>query len=229
MAKTQLHFLKNHFLIRQARVRPRLFIAFFIGLLATLLTPSAWVSLDITRVLIGWNVAAGIYLILSGFMIASSTHEAIQRRACTQDDGQIAILVLVILAAVASLAAIIAELASVKHMDGLARYPHVGLAVATILSSWAFTHMMFAFHYAHDFYVSRSKGLNGGLEFPQELTPDYLDFCYLAYVIGTSGQTADVSFTNKPMRRVGMVHCVLAFLFNATVLALMINIAASFF
>jgi uncharacterized membrane protein len=36
-----------------------------------------------------------------------------------------------------------------------------------------------------------------------------------------------VCFTNKPMRRIGLVHCVLAFVFNTTVLALTINIAAS--
>jgi uncharacterized membrane protein len=88
---------------------------------------------------------------------------------------------------------------------------------------------MFAMHYAHDFYVSRAKNLHGGLDFPQDQEPDYLDFCYLAFVIGTSGQTADVSFTSKPMRRIALVHCVLAFLFNTTILALMINIAASLF
>ena len=89
--------------------------------------------------------------------------------------------------------------------------------------------MMFAMHYAHDFYVSRAKGLSGGLSFPEEDNPEYGDFCYFAYIIGTSGQTADVSFTNKAMRRVGLAHCVLAFLFNTSVLALMINIAASLF
>jgi uncharacterized membrane protein len=138
-------------------------------------------------------------------------------------------LILVVVAAVASVAAIIAELAAVKTLQGISKYPHIALAITTIFSSWAFTHMMFAMHYAHDFYVSRTKNVSGGLEFPRDLEPDYLDFCYLAFVIGTSGQTADVSFTSKPLRRVGLIHCVLAFLFNTTILALMINIAASLF
>jgi uncharacterized membrane protein len=68
--------------------------------------------------------------------------------------------------------------------------------------------------------------LKGGLDFPDEVAPDYGDFVYFAFVIGTSGQTVDVSFTSKSIRRIGAVHCVLAFVFNTTVLALTINIAA---
>jgi uncharacterized membrane protein len=45
-------------------------------------------------------------------------------------------------------------------------------------------------------------------------------------VIGTSAQTADVSFTGKQMRRLGTVHCVLSFVFNTSILALCINIGA---
>jgi uncharacterized membrane protein len=82
-------------------------------------------------------------------------------------------------------------------------------------------------HYAHDYYVADTHGRPAGLSFPQEPAPDYLDFLYFSCVIGTSGQTADVSFTSKAMRRIGLIHCVLAFFFNTTVLALTINIAAS--
>ena len=72
-------------------------------------------------------------------------------------------------------------------------------------------------------------GKPAGLEFPRDESPDYGDFFYFAAVIGTSGQTADVSFVSKPMRRIGALHCILAYLFNTTVLALLINIGASMF
>lgn len=222
-------FVKNNFFVRQARVRPRLFISGIVGVLIAFVIPSDWVPIQITRLLIGWNAGAWLYLLLSVLMMRSSTQAITRRRACIQDDGQVTILASVVLAAIVSLAAIITELATVKNLVGAEKYPHIALAVLTIFSSWAFTHMMFALHYAHDFYVSREKKLHGGLDFPHDDNPDYTDFCYLAFVIGTSGQTADVSFVSKPMRRVGLVHCVLAFLFNTTVLALMINIAASLF
>jgi uncharacterized membrane protein len=133
---------------------------------------------------------------------------------------------MVIFAAIASLGAIVAELSVVKDMHGMLRYLHVALAILTILSSWAFTQVMFALHYAHDFYVATELGENGGLEFPGVATPDYSDFLYFACVIGTSGQTADVSFTRRSMRRTGLAHCVLAFFFNTTLVALTINIAS---
>ena len=88
---------------------------------------------------------------------------------------------------------------------------------------------MFALHYAHDYYASEIRGQPGGLDFPGGHAPDYGDFLYFASVIGTSGQTADVSFTNRTMRRTGLVHCVLAFFFNTTLIALTINIASGLF
>ncbi len=66
-----------------------------------------------------------------------------------------------------------------------------------------------------------------GCSSPSDEHPDYGDFFYFAVVIGTSGQTADVAFVSKPMRRIGTLHCILAYLFNTTVLALLINIGAS--
>jgi len=87
--------------------------------------------------------------------------------------------------------------------------------------------VMFALHYAHEFYAATLDGRPGGLQFPDEPKPDYLDFLYFSAVIGTSGQTADVTITSRAMRRVGLLHCVLAFLFNTSLVALTINVASS--
>jgi uncharacterized membrane protein len=114
-------------------------------------------------------------------------------------------------------------------MHGLQKTRHVALAAATVLSAWMFTQTLFALEYAHDFYIGRIHGRPDSLSFPGTRDPAYSDFLYFACVIGTSGQTADVSFTDTALRRVGLVHCVLAFFFNTTVLALTINIAAGLF
>jgi uncharacterized membrane protein len=45
-------------------------------------------------------------------------------------------------------------------------------------------------------------------------------------VIGAACQTADVELSSHAMRRVALIHCVLAFFFNSALLALTINIAA---
>jgi len=125
--------------------------------------------------------------------------------------------------------AIVAELSMVKDLTGDLRRSHVALAGLTLASSWAFTQVTFALHYAHDFYDTVDQGDSGGLLFPGTHTPDYADFLYFAIVIGTSAQTADVSFTSRSMRRTGTLHCVLAFFFNTTLLALTINIASGLF
>lgn len=222
-------------LMLQLRARPRLVIAACVGFIAIVLLTSLTTLHEATRLIIGWNVGTILYLVLGGVMMSRSTQEKMQQRACAQDEGQTLILALVVLAAVACLAAIVVELAVVKDMkSGLLRSGHIALAVLTIITAWAFTHVMFALHYAHDYYIARSKGKPGGLVFPSDdsdadADPEYGDFLYFAFVIGTSGQTADVSFTSKHMRRIGMVHCVLSFVFNTTVLALTINIAASLF
>ena len=215
--------------LRQIQIRPRLFVAGAIGLTLALLLPHQWASRDITRWIVGWNAGAWIYLVLAGWMMAHASRVQIQRRACLQDDGALAILALVVLAALASLGAIVAELSVAKEFTGVNRALHIALASVTILSSWAFTQTMFALHYAHDFYVARRQGQPGGLIFPETPDPDYLDFLYFAAVIGTSGQTADVSIASTSMRRVGLVHCVLAFLFNTSLLALTINVASGLF
>ena len=119
------------------------------------------------------------------------------------------------------------ELSTLHELSGTDKLLHIALTGATVASSWLFMHLMFAMHYAHDYYLSERRGQEPGLAFPQEPQPDYWDFLYFSAVIGTSGQTADVSFTSTAMRRTGLVHCVLAYFYNTTVLALTINIAAS--
>jgi len=206
--------------------RPRLFSSILVGILTTLFLPKDLASHGITRAIVGWNVGTWLYLILAARMMFWTTHEKMRARAIVQDDGKFVVLGLVIVAAIVSIGAIVAELSVVKDMHGMLRSAHVTLAVLTILSSWAFTQVMFALHYAHDFYVAKEHGNSGGLEFPGASAPDYSDFLYFACVIGTSGQTADVSFTSRSMRRTGLIHCVLAFFFNTTLVALTINIAS---
>lgn len=212
--------------VRLAMARPRLFSSALCGAATTVLLPESIALHLVTRLIIGWNVGALLYLALAGHMMFWSTHERMRTRALQEDEGRIVILALVVCTAIISLGAIVLELALAKDLQGTLRLAHIGLAVLTIFSSWAFTQTMFSLHYAHDYYVAEARGNHGGLAFPGGHAPDYGDFLYFACVIGTSGQTADVSLTSRSMRRTGLVHCILAFLFNTTLLALMINIAS---
>jgi hypothetical protein len=76
----------------------------------------------------------------------------------------------------------------------------IALAAATILLSWAFTNTLFALHYAHAYYGEASHSA-GGLGFPETEKPDYWDFVYFAFVIGTTFQTSDVEIRSRHIRK----------------------------
>ena len=222
------HFSKP-LLVRLVLARPRLLSSLAVGILMTLCLPDSIAHQTVTRAIIGWNAGAIVYLIAATQMMFWSTHERMRARALQHDEGGVVVIVLVITAALMCIGAIVAELGVVKDLKGELRYYHMILAGLTIASSWAFTQTMFALHYAHKYYVRVAQGQPGGLDFPGGQLPDYSDFLYFSCVIGTSGQTADVSFTSRRMRKIGLTHCVLAFFFNTTLVALTINIASGLF
>jgi uncharacterized membrane protein len=204
--------------VRVMRQRPRLFAAAAIGIAIVFLLPRQW---GLPRLLLGWDIGVGLYLVLAYMLMARCDIGYIRRRAAQLDEGQITILVLTVAAALASLGAIVIELG-----HGGSRQPaNLGLATLTILLSWGFTHTIFALHYAHEFY-DENGGEGGGLVFPGGEKPDYWDFVYFSFVIGMTSQVSDVGVAARSIRRTVAAHGVVSFLFNVALLALMVNIAA---
>ncbi|HUB64207.1 MAG TPA: DUF1345 domain-containing protein [Methylocella sp.] len=218
------------FPLRVVRGHPRLFVGIAAGFLTEILLPGHF-RLS-TRLLIEWNVGVWVYFAAVGVMIARASPQSMRHRARISDEGRFFILFFTSLAAVASIAAIVVQLAAVKDLTGILKGLHVGLAGLTIVSAWLFIHLTFALHYAHEYFDewAPSPGTSavhrGGLIFPGTDRPDYYDFLYFSYVIGVACQTADVEISSAQMRRTAVVHGVLAFFFNSAVLALTINIAA---
>ena len=101
MTTTPVHpYQSKPWLIRLVMARPRLLICLVIGVLTAFLLPDSLAQRTMTRVIIGWNVGAGLYLVLAGRLMFWSTHERMRTRALQQDEGRIAVLVLVIAAAI---------------------------------------------------------------------------------------------------------------------------------
>jgi uncharacterized membrane protein len=50
---------------------------------------------------------------------------------------------------------------------------------------------------------------------------------YFSFVIGMTSQVSDVTVSSKQVRRTVAAHGVVSFMFNAALLALTVNIAAS--
>ena len=56
--------------------------------------------------------------------------------------------------------------------------------------------------------------------------PTYVDFLYFSIVIGMTCQTADVNIASSRIRYLVMIQGMTAFVFNASLLALAINLIA---
>lgn len=235
--------------IRFVRARARLFISIGVGIGAGLalsavdaavgavngvgLCPPCELSATRTQLLLAWNVGAITFLVSSIAMMLQAGHQTIRRQAAIQDEGQVLILTLATMAGVACIGAIIWELGNVKGMAAEQKGFHIGLALVTIVTAWSFVHVMFALHYAHEYYEewkahpNAPPQLRGGLDFPGgPECPAYADFLYFSFVIGVASATADVSITSAALRRVALAHCVLAFFYNLAILGLTINISA---
>lgn len=226
MASANSHPMNPLRLARGLRARPRLLAGAAVGVLVFLFGRRAFGEPAAATALIAWNAGALLYLLLAWHGMATTAAKGIRERAIGQDEGRIAILVLVVLSALAVLLAVGSQLAQVKELHGRARIAHVSLAALTVFTSWLFTQVLFALHYAHDFYMARIRGAQDPLSFPGTPDPGYADFFHFACVIGTASQTADISFNGPALRPVGTLHCIVAFFFNAALLALTINIAA---
>ena len=211
--------------------RPRLLLSLIIGIVCFFVVPDS--ARVVSRLLIAWNLAALFFLITIGVVMLRASPADIKRNAARNDEGQYAILVLASLASIASLVAIIVQLGLVKDSSGLLKAFHLGLAFATILTAWAFIHITFALHYAHEYFDewtedTKSKPqLRGGLEIINSMEhPDYLDFAYYAFTVGVANATADINVTSQRMRRITLGHSILSFFFNLALLGLTINITA---
>ena len=210
--------------VGQVKVRPRLTISTLLGLTVLLALPAS-IS-GPTRAIVAWDTGAVLYLVLAWTMMLRASVERMARRARMQDDGAVAVLTLTVVASLASLAVILLELIGLK---GIAQEEHalrLGLAAITIICSWFIVHTSFALHYAHEYYVDPQRAKNRCLEFPGTAEPGYIDFLYFSFVLGTTSQTSDVAIASRELRRLAMIHGIIAFFFNATLLALAVNIAA---
>jgi uncharacterized membrane protein len=215
---------------RPFMLRPRLLVGILAGLFVGLACPPEW--RPATRLLLAWNGGVLLYIVLTFLMMLRDDLDKFHQRASVQDEGRFVILTLSIFAAVFSIAAIVVQLAATKDMTGIDKIFHVGLAATTIVTGWTFIHLTFALHYAHEYAAERRKRpelperIRGGLDFPDTLAPDYSDFLYFSFIIGVASQTADIAICSPTMRRIALVHGIVSFFYNTTILALTINIAA---
>lgn len=203
--------------------RPRMIIALLIGAALAIFIPAHLPVL--VRVLLGWNIALWLYLVLIWIMMARAGAAHVREVAAREDENAVIILTSVCIAAIASIAVIVLELATAKNLGFDSSVLHFVFTGSTVVGSWCLIPTIFTLHYARLYYGSPNVRT---LQFPDaQVEPDYWDFLYFAFTIAVASQTADIGIASSPMRRAVLAQSLLSFFFNASILALSINIAAS--
>ncbi|MCA0175613.1 MAG: DUF1345 domain-containing protein [Proteobacteria bacterium] len=205
---------------RQVQARIRLVAAFALGLgVGALLLP----YLPVTQaLLLGWNLGLWLYLLLAWRLMHRADVHRVRRLAVAHAPGAAMVLTLMIAATVASIVAIVLELAR-----GHGGWLPVTLAAGTLVGGWLLLPVVFTFSYASRYYHREPPA---GLRFPDDdpaFAPRYGDIFYFSMTLSVAAQTSDVAITTPAMRRLALLHAVLAFAINATILAFAINIGAS--
>jgi uncharacterized membrane protein len=188
-----------------------------------------------TQSIATWDVFALCVLGLAWLTIITTPPEKLRARAQMQDVSHILIFIFVVVAACAGLFAVgflflnKSVAAQSPHF-----FVHLLMSLVAIICSWALVHTVFGLRYAHTYYgdpdgPTGPKPHAGGLEFPGDREPDYMDFAYFSFVIGMTFQVSDVVITSRDFRKLVLLHGMLSFGFNTVILALTINTVSTLF
>ena len=171
-----------------------------------------------------WNVAGGSLVLWVWLSIKDFDAAQTRAHATREDNSRVSAHVLLVLASVASLAGAAADLLKANQADGAGKVLLSAMGVLTVIVSWGVVHTVFALRYAHEFYTPPV----GGIDFKNgDDPPDYQDFAYVAFTVGMTFQVSDTDIQSRVIRRTALRQALLAYLFGAVILAVMVNVIAN--
>lgn len=199
----------------------RFLAGLILGLIAVLLVQGR----PLERLLVGGDVLFGFYLLTTWAVCRRMSAATLRAHARNEDEGAAVIFFIALSAVVVSLGAIFDVLSS-THPHGWER----AAALISVPLGWATLHTLFAFRYAHLWYVPGDEtgqgdpGRIGGLDFgPDTPEPGVIEFVYYSFTIGMTAQTSDTGATTTEMRRLTLWHAVVSFMYNTVLIALAVN------
>ncbi|WP_208815553.1 DUF1345 domain-containing protein [Micromonospora echinofusca] len=172
--------------------------------------------------LLGWDVAALIYLVWVWRIIWPMDAAETARLAVREDPNRALRDVLLLAACLASLLATGVVLTTAHAAHGVYRNLDIALGTVSVVLSWTVVHTVFTTRYARIYYT----GPDGGVDFNQREPPRYSDFAYLAFTVGATFQVSDTALTCNEMRTTVLRHLLLSYLFGAIIIAATVNLLA---
>jgi uncharacterized membrane protein len=171
--------------------------------------------------LAGGDVFYLVFLALCLVMITRQKKSDLKRRAKSEDEG-IVIVLLITLSTMAFFCDAVFTALNKKH--GLDIPPLVLAGLGAPLG-WFVLHTLMAFHYANIHYFDDPDCADDDkdLEFPGRGDPGMWDFLYYSFVVGMTCQVSDVQVRTTVMRRATLGHGVVLFFFNTVFIAMAVN------
>ncbi|WP_326769945.1 DUF1345 domain-containing protein [Streptomyces sp. NBC_01591] len=164
--------------------------------------------------------AAETIFVVTGWLVlwpmdAATTHHNVRR----EEFRPVLEELVVVAAALCGLVGIVVLL-----LVGRSDLSHVAAATALcgVFMAWASLHLVYATRYAYLYYLPSE----GGIDFNSQDRPKYVDFLYFSYNLGMTYQVSDTDVSSSTIRAIALRHCLLSYVFGASILATTINLVA---
>lgn len=178
----------------------------------------------LTSIMLAWDAFCLLMIVVNWVTLLTVPQQELCKKAQQEDESRSITFALVCGIVCVSLIGI---LVLMKSTDGplVHKGIHRAISLLGVALSWILLHTIFTLRYAHLYYGGDAADAKvGGLAFPEDDAPDYLDFAYFSFVLGMTFQVSDVEISSKLIRRVALLHGFISFVFNTTIVALTISI-----
>lgn len=168
--------------------------------------------------LLGWSTTGLVFCLATMISVGGMDADQTARHATRELPGAWSVHLLLVCAALASLAGIAVLI--LQPPDS--RLAAAAVSLLVVVSSWTTVQTLHALRYAREFYLH-----GGGIDFHSPDPPQYSDFAYVGFTVGMSFAVSDTDLSSTRMRRLALRHALLAYLFGTVFLAALVNILAS--
>ena len=176
-----------------------------------------------SSIVLGWAAASLVYVTWVWLLIARMDPAETASHAAREDPVRAVAEVLILVASLASLAAVAMLLVDARSASDARSGVLAAMALGSVALSWLLIHTLFTLRYASQYFA----GETGGIDFNTDEPPRYVDFAYVAFSLGMTFQISDTNLLTSAFRATALRHALLSYVFGTVVVATTINLAVS--
>ena len=184
-----------------------------------------WFVPWVMAVVAGWDAAALVFLLSVWPIIIRAEGSHAEQFAKREDETRGTATVLLVGASAASLLGVGFAISLAGGQSGPLQGLLIGVAVLTVVLSWAVVNTVFTLRYADLHFGSADVGIAFD-DSDEPEGPTYRDFAYVAFTIGMCYQVSDTTVRDRRIRRTVLSHALLSYLFGVAIVGGSVNLIA---